>query len=297
MGSSFEVGANSSIKRTPVGEPPSGIAILTTMTTPLKTAERPGGWPGRFWVLLAVTALVATIVLRMSPIPQDPGYHRFADTRSWLGIPNFQNVASNLPFLFVGAAGLLRLRRATEPGGGRKLAEKGGWFFLFLSFALTAFGSGYYHWTPSNATLLWDRLPMTLGFMGLLAVILGERVGERAYRLLLWPLVGLGVASVLFWYGGEVQGRGDLRLYVLVQLGPLLLIPLVMALYRPRYSNGLYVFLALGWYGVAKILEFYDRPIFAALDIVGGHALKHLAAAMAGWTLVRMFSVRSPIES
>jgi hypothetical protein len=267
------------------------------MTTPLEAAERPGGWPGRFWVLLAVTALVATIVLRMPPIPQDPGYHQFADTRPWLGIPNFQNVASNLPFLLVGVAGLLRLRRAIAEPGGRKLVEKGGWFFLFLSFALTAFGSGYYHWAPSNATLLWDRLPMTLGFMGLFAGILGERIGERTYRLLLWPLVGLGVASVLFWYGSEVQGRGDLRLYVLVQFCPLLLIPLVMALYRPRYSHGHYVFIALGWYGVAKILELYDRQIFAALHVVGGHALKHLAAALAGWTLVRMFSVRSLIES
>jgi hypothetical protein len=268
------------------------------MTTPLEAAKRPGGWPGRFWVLLAVTALVAAIVLRMTPIPQDPGYHRFADARPWLGIPNFQNVASNLPFLLVGVAGLLRLRRAiAEPDGGRKLVEKGGWFFLFLSFALTAFGSGYYHWAPSNATLLWDRLPMTLGFMGLFAGILGERIGERTYRLLLWPLVGLGVASVLFWYGSEVQGGGDLRLYLLVQFFPLLLIPLVMALYRPRYSHGHYVFLALGWYAAAKILELYDRQIFATLHVVGGHALKHLAAALAGWTLVRMFSVRSPIES
>lgn len=267
-----------------------------TMTTPLETAERPGGWPGRLWVLLGVTALVAAIVLRMRPLPQDPGYHQFADARPWLGIPNFQNVASNLPFLFVGVAGLLRLRRAIAAPGGGKLVERGGWFFLFLSFALTAFGSGYYHWAPSNATLLWDRLPMTLGFMGLFAAILGERVGERAYRLLLWPLVGLGVASVLLWYGSEVQGHGDLRLYVLVQLGPLLLIPLVMALYRARYSHGHYVFLALGWYGVAKILELYDRQVFAALHIVGGHALKHLAAAIAGWTLVRMFGARSPLE-
>jgi hypothetical protein len=266
-----------------------------TMTTPLETAERPGGWPGRFWVLLGVTAVAATIVLRMPPIPQDPGYHQFADTRPWLGIPNFQNVASNLPFLFVGMAGLLRLRRAIAEPGERKLVEKGGWFFLFLSFALTAFGSGYYHWAPSNATLLWDRLPMTFGFMGLFAGIIGERIGERAYRLLLWPLVGLGVASVLFWYVGEVQGHGDLRLYALVQFFPLLLIPIVMALYRPRYSHGRYVFLALGWYGVSKILEYYDRQIFDALGVVGGHALKHLAVAMAGWTLVRMFSLRSPI--
>lgn len=242
----------------------------------------------RVLVLLAVTAVIAVVVLWMPPIPQDPAYHQFADDRPWLGIPNFQNVASNLPFLVLGWIGLARLRQ----GAG----ERAAWLSLFLGIALTAFGSSWYHWAPSNATLVWDRLPMTLGFMGFLAGILGERISRRAYRLLLWPLLGAGVASVLYWYASERQGHGDLRLYGLVQFFPLLLIPLIMALYRPRYTHSRYVFFAFAWYAAAKALEHWDQQIFAATSgIVGGHALKHLAAAMGCWMLVRLFSLRQPL--
>jgi hypothetical protein len=125
----------------------------------------------------------------------------------------------------------------------------------------------------------------------------GERISQKAYRLLLWPLVGVGVASVLFWYAGEVQGRGDLRLYVLVQFFPLLLIPLIMALYRPRYTHGGAIFLALGFYAAAKVFEHFDHQIFIASGFVSGHTLKHLAAAMGCWMLVRMFSVRGRVDA
>jgi len=73
--------------------------------------------PLRLLALLVVTAVAAFVVLRLPAVPQDPAYHRFADDRSWLGIPNFQNVASNLPFLIVGAIGLVRLRRRLAEGG------------------------------------------------------------------------------------------------------------------------------------------------------------------------------------
>ena len=251
----------------------------------------------RLAVLLTVTAVAAAVVLRMDPIPQDPAYHQFADTRPWMGVPNFQNVASNLPFLIVGLIGLTRLRRRRsvphEETGEIAAGEQAAWTFLFLGITLTAFGSSWYHLAPSNATLVWDRLPMTLGFMGFFAGVIGERISRRAYRLLLWPLAGVGVASVLYWYATETRGHGDLRLYALVQFFPLLLIPLIMALYRPRYTHGRLLFAALGWYLAAKAFEHWDRPVFDATGgIVAGHALKHLAAAVGCWVLVRMFSVR-----
>jgi hypothetical protein len=226
------------------------------MNTSPNVAPRPGGLPLRLLALLAVTAVVAIVVLRIAPIPQDPAYHEFADGRAWLGIPNFQNVASNLPFLFLGLIGLARLRgRAAEPGHPTPAREEIAWLLLFLGVTLTAFGSSWYHWAPSNATLVWDRLPMTLGFMGFFAGVVGERIGQRAYRLLLWPLIGVGVASVLYWYATERQGHGDLRLYGLVQFFPLLLIPLIMALYRPHYTHSRYIFFAFAWYAAAKVLE------------------------------------------
>ena len=243
------------------------------MESPSSRVEPSGGTRYRLAALLAVTAVAAAVVLRMDPIPQDPAYHRFADTRPWLGIPNFQNVASNLPFLIVGGIGLIRLRRRA----GIDVSEKAAWISLFLGIVLTAFGSSWYHLAPSNATLVWDRLPMTIGFMGFFAGVIGERISQRAYRLLFWPLLGAGVASVLYWYATEYR---DLRPYALVQFFPLLLIPLIMAFYRPRYTHGSLLFAALGFYAAAKAFEHWDHPIFdATRGIVGGHALKHLAAA------------------
>lgn len=69
-----------------------------------------------------------------------------------------------------------------------------------------------------------------------------------------------------------------------------------MALYRPRYTHSRYILFAFAWYAAAKALEHWDRQIFAATSgIVGGHALKHLAAALGCWMLLRLFSLRQPL--
>ena len=52
---------------------------------------------------LMIASLAALPLL--PPIPQDQSYHRFADQRTLLGVPNFWNVVSNLPFIAVGAGG------------------------------------------------------------------------------------------------------------------------------------------------------------------------------------------------
>ena len=65
----------------------------------------------------------------------------------------------------------------------------GPYLTLFEGVALTALGSGYYHLAPDNARLVWDRLPMTIGFMGLLAAVLAERVSVPVARRLFVPLL------------------------------------------------------------------------------------------------------------
>src|SRR5215472_12695351 len=49
----------------------------------------------------ALAAIAVLAMLFVPPIHQDPAYHHFADQRTLFGIPNFFNVVSNLPFLFV----------------------------------------------------------------------------------------------------------------------------------------------------------------------------------------------------
>ena len=57
--------------------------------------------------LAGATALIAMAFLMMlPPIRLDPAYHQFSDQRALFKIPNFWNVASNLPFVAVGPWGL-----------------------------------------------------------------------------------------------------------------------------------------------------------------------------------------------
>src|SRR5205823_8261116 len=105
-------------------------------------------------------------VLFLSPIPQDVSYHSFADKRQFLGVPNFLNVVSNLPFLVVGLLGLrLVLGNGKDQQVFLNSVERWPYLVLFIGVTLTAFGSGYYHWAPDNDRLVWDRLPMAITFM------------------------------------------------------------------------------------------------------------------------------------
>jgi hypothetical protein len=241
------------------------------------------GW--KIWLLLGLTVMIAAVVLRLPRIGQTSGYHDFADHRMLWGIQNCWNVLSNLPFLVVGVVGLLTVWKA-------RVAAPVAWMYgvLFMGVLLTGFGSAYYHWHPDNDTLVWDRFPMTLVFMSLLAATVAELVSRRLGTVLFVPLLVTGIGSVLWWHYTEVRGQGDLRLYGLVQFYPVLFIPLLLWLfydpaYRPAIRSLAWVVV---WYVVAKAVEALDKPIYGAIG-VSGHTLKHLAAAVSTGYLVQMF--------
>jgi hypothetical protein len=237
-------------------------------------------------ILLAVSAAVFLFVPR---IAQDPAYHRFADSRTVFGIPNAWNVLSNLGFLLAGIWGLLVL-------GDKRIAasvtERLLYAIFFFGVVLTCFGSGYYHLAPDNARLVWDRLPMTIGFVSFMAAMVGERIGEEMGKRMLFPLLALGVISVLYWRWTETRGVGDLRFYGLVQFLPILAIPLLVLFFPPKYSGGGYLFGLIGLYVLAKVFEAKDAAVFSATGAVSGHALKHLAAAVAVGAIIRMLQKR-----
>jgi hypothetical protein len=247
-------------------------------------------------LLVALSFLMLGIAAMVPPIPQDPGYHAFADQRPGLGVPNVLNVASNLPFLVVGALGLAFLARDRRIGGGQTFVtpdDRLPYWPLFTGIGLTGIGSAYYHWRPDNATLFWDRLPLTVGFMALLASVIGERISRRAGGRLLWPLLIVGAASTLYWHLGEQRGAGDLRPYGLVQFGSLVLIPLILALFPARYTGTSALVVSLGWYALAKVFEHFDHGLFA-LTGVSGHTWKHLASAAGAYWILRMLERRRP---
>jgi hypothetical protein len=251
----------------------------------------------RLWILTGAV-LVAVIATFLFPaIPQSEAYHNFADARALLGIPNCLNVISNVFFLLVGLLGI----RFVFGGAARKAAafldprERWPYFVFFVGVTLTAFGSSYYHLNPNDRTLVWDRIPMTIGFMALVAAMLAERIGVKLGTWLLFPLVALGAASVIYWDVTQSRGRGDLRPYALAQFGSLLVVVLLIALFPPRYTRTMDFGIALAFYALAKLLEATDRPIFAVGHIVSGHTLKHLAAALSTYWILRMLRLRRPL--
>jgi hypothetical protein len=249
----------------------------------------------RHAVLLLAVGGAVIAAAASPPIPQDLAYHRMADERPLLGIPNCLNVLSNVPFAIVGLLGLGVARRRTgDTAAFADPWERWPYMALFGGTALTAAGSAYYHLAPDNARLVWDRLPMAVGFMGLLTAVVAERVSLRAARRFFIPLLVFGAASVLYWYWSELRNAGDLRPYALVQFGSLLVIVLTLVLYPPRYTGTGYLFAGLAAYALAKAFEFADRAVFEAGQIVSGHTLKHLLAAGGLACIVAMLSARGP---
>lgn len=242
-------------------------------------------------MFFAVTFVAIAGALFLPRIPQPPAYHDFSDERTVLGVPNFGDVVSNLGFLAAGIYGIaVTLRRRQQFADGREIAA---WLVLFVGLVLTTFGSSYYHLRPDNARLFWDRLPMTLGFMGLFAALLGERISVRLGFRLLPLLIACGIASLVYWIWSEQMGRGDLRPYLLVQFYPLVAVILLLWLFPPRYTRGYDYLIALGFYALAKVVEVADRAIYALSgQVVSGHNLKHLAAAVGGYWLARMLAKR-----
>jgi hypothetical protein len=254
-------------------------------------SARPVPW--RAGLLLFVTCLVLGLAASLGPIPQDRAYHDFADQRTLLGIPNFWNVVSNVPFAIAGLLGLLVLASGRRPGALPDLLPS--YVAFFAGSVLIAAGSAWYHLSPSNATLVWDRLPMTVSFVAFFTIVLGEHVSVRLARWLLGPLIVLGAASVGYWALSERLGREDLRPYLLVQAVAIVLTPLVLALYPSRLTNVRLVWGTMACYGLAMIAEALDRPIHSALGLMSGHTLKHLFAAAAVVLLAVALRARRPV--
>ena len=253
--------------------------------------ERPFGG-GAAWTLsaLAVAAVIATILL--PAMPQPAGYLDFADRRELLGVPNFWDVISNLPLLVIGAWGAYVVAR----GDARAFAqpeEKWPYAFCFGAVALAGIGSTYFHLAPDADRLMWDRLPIALGFMALLSAAIAERLSVRAGVQALAPLLIAGTASVLYWRWSMLRGAENILPYAIVQFGALVAL-IVLAALRSRYTRGVDLFVVAGIYAAAKITEVLDQPIYTFGGMLSGHTLKHLLAAVAVWWLVRMLQRRQP---
>lgn len=246
--------------------------------------------------LIPLFALLSIVILAsLDPIAQDSDYHGFGDSRSMLGVSNFWNVLSNLPFLIVGFMGLYKLFVTKN----LVLIDemKTAYILLFFGVSLVAFGSGYYHIWPNNQTLVWDRLPMTIAFMAMFSILLAEFISVRIGKALLWPLLIAGASSVAYWHFTEAQGQGDLRPYAFIQFFPMLAIPVILICFRSRFSHVNAYWALLVCYVLAKIFEHFDKGIYSFLGLtMSGHSIKHMVAALGLYFLVIAYQQRRLID-
>lgn len=243
----------------------------------------------RVAILGAVTLGVVVGVYFIPPIAQDPGYHEFADQRTLLGIPHFANLMSNAPFVLVGLLGLGLLQRCgrdtsrfADPG------ERIPFAIIFSGLVLVGLGSGYYHWSPSHITMVWDRLPIALTSMAVVAMMIAERIQVRIGLRLLPVFIFIGGGSVAYWHFTEAIGHGDLRPYGLVLFYPFLAVFLMLFLFPPRYTGTRHITELLAWSVASRIMELFDGGVFQISGgFVSGHTLKHFFAAIGCYELVR----------
>lgn len=249
---------------------------------------------GKVWLMLgAALALYGLLRLAWGPLPQDPAYHLLADTRACLGVvPRAGDVLSNLAILAAGLFGLALRPRMTIAAEERTASN-----VLIAAAILTAFGSAYYHWAPSNATLVWDRLPIAIVLGSLLALVLADRVHPLLARDALWPLTAFSAASVILWGVSETLGKGDVLLYLIVRIGAGLAIVVLIILRQPRHTGTLWLVAALFSEVAMGFLERFDHEIFQLTGgSASGHNLKHVMAGVAlacvfGWLRTRKLLV------
>jgi hypothetical protein len=243
----------------------------------------------RWIVAFTILCFIAAFLLPAMPQPLD--YHQFADQRPAFGVPNFQNVASNVGFLIAGAAGLIVVLGGYARFEFRR--ERWPYAVFFLGMLLTAWGSSYYHLAPDNESLFWDRLPMTIAFMGLISSQIVDRINVRAGLVLLVPMLLVGAASVVYWRMTERMGAGNVLPYGILQGYSMVILLLLAVLCPSRYTRGNDIYWVFGWYALSKLLETFDAQILALGNLVSGHMLKHLAAAVSGIVAANMLVRRT----
>tara|TARA_B100001123_G_scaffold444251_1_gene592571 strand:- start:1775 stop:2422 length:648 start_codon:yes stop_codon:yes gene_type:complete len=195
-------------------------------------------------------------------VPQ--GYHDFVDKRSFLEIPNFLDVISNLAILLP-VLYLLQTRKK------KSLLSN----LLILHISLLAITSGYYHLNPSDKTVFWDIMSIATGSMIVLLIIINT---TTEYNLLLYIFA---VFSIIYW-----KYTGDLRLYLLIYIG----VPFyIIAKYYKNNNLRVYLFIMIFCNILVWLTEFNDHYIYKITNnLVSGHTLKHIFAGIGIFYVIKI---------
>jgi hypothetical protein len=227
-------------------------------------------------IVLAAIAAAAVATLAFGPVERAPEFHRYADERTWLGIPHAGDVLSNLAFVIAAAWMWPRVCARGLPGA--RMAT--------IAVGAIGVGSGVYHWAPSDTTLVLDWASITIALSLVLAAVIRDRVGEAAGHAAT-AFAPLAAALTVAWWlftGGTVSG-GNMAPYVAGQaLGVAL--PPVLALAAPGRAPAGYLLAAVAGFGLARLAGRFDGDLLAAVG-VSGHSAKHVLAAFAAALALR----------
>jgi hypothetical protein len=225
-------------------------------------------------VITVLSAIAILIIALAVTITRGPEFHHYADTRTWLGIPNAGDVLSNAMFLVVALW-------STHPAR--------------LGVAAIALGSGVYHAVPSDTTLAFDWLPIVLTLAIVNAVVIGDRAGARAGRhaSILGP--AFAIAAVAWWVASGGTHGGNMAPYVAVQAVGIAL-PAVLVATTPGSIRLRFLLVGLIAFAIARLCASYDRALLDAIG-VSGHSLKHVVAALAAGCALRALDDRNPPRS
>ena len=223
---------------------------------------------------LASLIILLLLAIFLPAIAQNQNYHNFIDQRTFFGIKNTSNTLSNLAFIMVGLWGLINFYK-------NKYIKISNSFsvllnLFFITIILTGLGSSYYHLSPKDFTLVFDRLALSLTFAVILAMLASIRISERSGFHTLAELIILAPLSVLLW-----NYNGNLTPYAVLQFGGIIIIVLTLLLTKAQKQSPCFASLII-LYGFAKVAEFYDVEIFnLSQNLISGHTLKHLIGALA----------------
>lgn len=235
-------------------------------------------------VLEAGLALACVLILAVGAwgpsVDQPSDYHAFADHRHLLGIPNMQDVLSNLGFAAFGVAGLRYARRLPDETLNRHQRNLA--LLFFFGLVVTALLSGWYHLHPDNAGLAMDRYGMTIAFAGLLGLAVSTRISDRAGEWLTFAVLAGGAWSIATW-----SATGNVLPWAAVQFGGMALMLFLGCLPQRAGTVPVSWILVVLIYALAKWFEHTDALVYLLSDQwISGHTLKHLTASAAALPLI-----------
>lgn len=196
------------------------------------------------------------------------------------------NVLTSVPFVLLGLSGPQSFN--TRPSG-RELPFR----VFVLSLIPVGIGSILYHWSPSTAHLLWDRLPIAISLTAFACAIANEYFETISGTVLLAPSLFISVATVLYWYLTASHGHEDLRPYAIMQGCAAGFSALVVFTRSGQGAGASGLRWALAAYAAARGLEFFQQEIYRRIGMDLGHPAKHLLVALAAFLIIRSLHASS----